>query len=119
MAVITLTPTTSLGKIELTSTDPNAEKVSVHQNTSSIPVDLYLAIKGEKGEDGTGGDSTYEHTQSSASAHWTVEHSLGKKPAVTVIDSGGDLVLVTPTYVNDDTLTLHFSAPFSGVAYCN
>jgi hypothetical protein len=98
--------------------------VSLNDRANQIPVDLYLALKGPKGEDGDpgsggGSGSFYEHTQSSASADWEVEHNLGKKPSVTVIDSGGDLVLVTPTYVNDNTLTLHFSAPFSGVAYCN
>lgn len=49
----------------------------------------------------------------------TVAHNLGKKPAVTVIDSAGDEVVGMVNHVSDNELVATFSAPFSGVLYCN
>ena len=36
---------------------------------------------------------TYVHNQSSPSASWTVIHSLGKYPAISVVDTGGSTIL--------------------------
>jgi hypothetical protein len=49
----------------------------------------------------------------------TVTHGLGRYPAVTVIDSAGDLIEGEIGYLSPDSLTVSFSAPFSGVVTCN
>lgn len=59
----------------------------------------------------------YEHTQGSASATWTIAHNLGFKPNVTVVDSGGTICEGEITYTNSNSLTVTFSAGFSGKAY--
>jgi hypothetical protein len=49
----------------------------------------------------------------------TVTHNLGKYPAVTVINSAGDEVIGDVNYINEDSLTVSFSSPFSGSVLCN
>lgn len=67
----------------------------------------------------TSGDKTYIHKQNSAASVWIVVHNLNKYPSVTVIDSGGSIVMGAITYNSANSLTLNFSAPFSGTAYLN
>lgn len=66
-----------------------------------------------------GGDKFYEHVQSASSATWSVNHNLGKKPSVTVVDSAGTKVIGEVEYVDDDNVTLKFKSTFSGKAYFN
>jgi len=66
-----------------------------------------------------GPDVTYVHTQGSPSATWAVTHSLGKFPAVEVVDSGGSSVLVDVLFVDANHVTLTFGSPTSGKAYFN
>ena len=60
---------------------------------------------------------TYAHTQYSSSATWTVNHNLGFKPNVTVVDSAGTIIEGAIDYQTGNTIVLTFSAPFSGTAY--
>jgi len=63
--------------------------------------------------------STYVHSQSSASSTWTISHSLGRKPSVTIVDSGGNVQIGEVLYNSDDQITVSFAAAFSGFAYLN
>ena len=65
------------------------------------------------------GDLTYPHDQMSASSLWVVNHNLGKRPSVTVVDSGGTEVEGLVTHISANQLSIEFSAPFGGKAYCN
>jgi hypothetical protein len=77
-----------------------------------------LSLNGETVGVGTG-DKTYTHSQSLPATVWTVTHNLNKHPAVSVTDSAGNEVFGTVEYLTDDTLTVSFSVPFGGFAYCN
>jgi len=57
------------------------------------------------------------HTQGSASSTWSITHSLGGRPSVTVVDSSGTVVIGEVVYNSDTSVTVLFSAPFSGFAY--
>jgi hypothetical protein len=59
----------------------------------------------------------YIHTQGSASSSWTITHTLGGRPSVTVVDSTGTTVVGDVQYNSDTQVTLTFSAAFSGSAY--
>ena len=50
---------------------------------------------------------------------WTIQHNLGKKPAVTVVDSAGNVLTEECRYLDDNTVELLFNAPFKGTAYLN
>lgn len=56
-------------------------------------------------------------SQTTASALWTVNHPLGGRPSVTVVDSSSTVVFGEVTYLSDTSVRISFSAPFSGFAY--
>lgn len=68
---------------------------------------------------GGSGDLNFTFVQNAAASTWTIVHNLGKFPSVTVIDSASTPVIGTVHYVNDASLTITFSAAFSGTAYLN
>ncbi len=75
---------------------------------------------GPQGPQGPPGiDLYYVHTQISAQNIWTIAHNLGKKPSVTVVDSGDTEVNGLIQYLDDNNLEVIFSNPFGGKAYCN
>lgn len=65
------------------------------------------------------GDKSYEHTQSVASGEWLITHNLGKRPAVSVIDSSGAEVEGCIEYIDVNTIRVRFSAEFAGIAALN
>jgi hypothetical protein len=65
----------------------------------------------------TVGRVSYEHTQGSTSNSWVINHNLGFKPNVTVVDSAGNIVEGEVAYTNSNSLTVSFQSSFSGSAY--
>ena len=64
-------------------------------------------------------DKNYVHVQGTPSAVWVVNHNLNKYCSVSVVDSAGTEVIGTIDYNDLNTVTITFSAPFSGEAYFN
>lgn len=64
-------------------------------------------------------DRHHTHKQAQAAKVWTIAHNLGKRPAVTVVDSAGTVVIGEVDYLDDNTVRLTFCAAFSGTAYFN
>lgn len=62
---------------------------------------------------------TFVFVQSSASGTWTINHNLGKKPSVTVVDSADNQVVGDVEYIDENNLTVTFCGAFSGKAYLN
>jgi hypothetical protein len=52
-----------------------------------------------------------------ASSTWNLTHGLGGRPSVTIVDSAGTTVIGEVVYNSDTSITVLFSAPFSGQAY--
>lgn len=65
----------------------------------------------------TVGRVSYTHTQGVSSNTWAITHNLGFYPNVTVVDSAGTIYEGEITYTNTNSLTVSFSAAFSGKAY--
>ena len=59
----------------------------------------------------------YVFNQASPSSTWNITHSLGGRPSVTVVDSAGTVVVGEVAYNSNTSVTVSFSAPFSGSAY--
>lgn len=57
------------------------------------------------------------HTQNAASSTWNISHVLGGKPSVTIVDSAETVVFGEVLYNSNTSITVFFSAPFSGYAY--
>ena len=61
--------------------------------------------------------SRHVHTQGTASTTWTINHSLGGYPSVTVVDSSKTVVYGEVAYISTSQVVVHFSSAFSGFAY--
>ncbi len=64
-------------------------------------------------------DRTYRHVQGASLTTWTITHNLNCRPSVTAIDSSGTVVNGRIQYLDDNSLTISFSAAFNGEAYLN
>ncbi len=64
-----------------------------------------------------GGAGSYVHTQAVPSDTWSIAHNLNFYPNVSVLDNLGRVVEGDVAYPTINTVTLQFSAAFSGVAY--
>ena len=60
---------------------------------------------------------SHEHIQGSVSNTWVINHNLGFKPNLTVVDSAGTIYEGEIAYTNTNSLTVTFSVAFSGIAY--
>lgn len=111
------------GTYTVTSSYDNADDsnfldvlVTAADATGVVTTDKYYAIKSVEV---AGGDKKYTHTQSSALSTWTINHNLGKNPAVSVVDSLNNLVICEVEYTSDNQVVLSFDNPHSGKAYFN
>jgi len=64
-----------------------------------------------------GNTRRHVHTQASPSSTWVINHTLGGKPSVTVVDSADTMVVGEVTYNSNSQVTVEFTAAFSGYAY--
>src|SRR5574344_567851 len=64
-------------------------------------------------------DKNYVHTQITAANNWIIPHNLNKYPAITIVDSGGTVVIGEIEYINLNLAYVKFNGIFSGKAYCN
>lgn len=59
------------------------------------------------------------HNQTVSSSTWSITHNLNKFPSVSIVDSSYAEVIGEVEYINANSLTVKFSAPFSGKAFLN
>ena len=59
------------------------------------------------------------HTQTVSSSTWNITHNLNKYPSVSIVDSSNEEVIGEVEHINSNSLTVKFSAPFSGKAFLN
>jgi hypothetical protein len=68
-------------------------------------------------------DKTFEYEQVTPSTAWgdngVVTHNLAKFPSITVVDTAGTVVTGQYDYIDNNNVTLTFSAAFAGKAYLN
>lgn len=71
-------------------------------------------IQGPPGASGAG----FTHTQVSAATEWIVNHNLGFKPVVEVINSGGVPGIPDVIHMTANQLRVYFAVPTAGEARC-
>ena len=62
---------------------------------------------------------TYVYEQKTASNEWIIQHNRNEFPSVSVIDSGGNVIIGDVKYVDENTIIIYFSSVFSGKVYFN
>jgi hypothetical protein len=64
-------------------------------------------------------DKNYVYEWATLESSVTVNHNLGKFPSVTIVDTSGSEIIGDINYINENTVTLSFSAETRGKAYFN
>jgi hypothetical protein len=64
-------------------------------------------------------ENTYVENITENASVWNLEHNLGRFPVVQVVDTAGSVVIGDIQYVDQNNITITFSAPFQGTAYLN
>ena len=68
-------------------------------------------------EIGSGGSgNAFTHSQVSAATLWTINHNLGFRPAVAILDSGGNEIEADVVHTGPNQLVIYFAIPVAGVA---
>jgi hypothetical protein len=107
----------SVGRIKVVEekTDVKVTEETVRISVTESPIVISEQIVGIQGA----GDAHFVYDQETPSAEWTIQHDLGKNPAVTIVDTGGNEWFTSVEHISPDSLVIRFSAPFSGRAYLN
>ena len=80
--------------------------VTVTEGATTV---VTVTTAGPQGPGGGGGAAAYVHTQASPATTWTINHNLGFRPSVELLDSGSqeiDGAIAHPT-VNQTVVTLN------------
>ena len=88
---------------------------SVQNSNGSLTNEKFYAIMAYGG----GADKAYTHEQNSGAATWDVQHNLGKRPSVTVVDVNNVQGYGIVTHTNANRLEIVFPGNTTGKAYCN
>jgi len=93
---------------------PEAQQLQVTRDQR-----VAVATQLVQGPAGAGGGAVYIHTQSSASAIWTINHNLGFYPAVELLDSGRREFEAEVIHISINQCVVYLVAPATGTARCN
>lgn len=85
---------------------------SINEQPDLFPADWDLVITGNATD-------TFFFTQSIPATTWTIDHNLGKHPAVTVEDSTHRQVITEVHFNSNNQVQVFFNAPEIGFASCN
>lgn len=70
---------------------------------------------GPPGEAGVG--ANFRFIQATAALVWDITHTIPYRPAVTVVDSAGEIIVPDIQFISDVQIRLVFSAEVAGEAY--
>tara|TARA_R110002012_G_scaffold25464_4_gene84334 strand:+ start:5056 stop:5400 length:345 start_codon:yes stop_codon:yes gene_type:complete len=106
-----------LNQLNVSDVDISTDVVAIVDSSTNTTKKVSVADLMSSNQSST--DKNYVHNQIASSASWVVNHNLNKFSSVVVVDSAGTVVTGEIVYDSVNTVTLSFSAPFSGKAYFN
>lgn len=81
----------------------------------TLDTSLVVGLPGPPGAPGSSGPP-YEHTQSSPSAEWIVNHNYGYNPTVAILNSAGQEIEATVIHMSLNQTRVFFNQPITGKA---
>lgn len=88
------------------------------EGVSPITVEVNKeGIQGPAGADAS--TFVYLHTQSSASATWTINHNLGFRPGIELFNSAGSVFIGEILHTSINQAIVYLNTSISGSARCN
>lgn len=104
-----------MATIDITST--GATVINLQAGISVIDINAAVNVTNTTGG-GSGSDKNYVQSFTNQSSV-TVNHNLGKLPAVTVLNSANDSVEVFVNHINTNQLIITAIGSFTGKVICN
>jgi hypothetical protein len=92
--------------------------LSLYSSNGVLNLDKHY-IFGEFTNPASEGDKTFVFVQATPSTDWSIQHNMNKFPSVAVVNNNNILMYGNTTYIDENNLTINFSAGFSGKAYLN
>lgn len=100
------------------SGEPTAENPQPGENSNRVATTSF--VQSVVAASGAAGDKFLKVEKGDpAILEWTINHGMGKRPSVTFVDSSKNERVVGVEYIDDNSLTLHFTYQVSGKAYLN
>lgn len=90
----------------------------VQVNAPGIVVTTEVIIPGPQGIPGLSGAdlSTYIHTQVNPAITWTINHNLGIKPSVELLNTGSQEIEGDVIHTSTNQVIVQFTSPIAGTA---
>ena len=98
----------------------NATSNNYNDLTNKPSINGVILVGNKTGAElGIVNDKNFVYVQATSSDIWEITHNLNKYPAVTVVDSGGSVVIGEIVYIDKNNIRITFTSAFSGKAYFN
>lgn len=98
----------------------NATSNNYNDLSNKPSINDVVLVGNKTGEElGIINDKNFVYVQATSSDIWEITHNLNKYPAVTVVDSGGSVVIGEIVYIDENNVRITFASAFSGKAYFN
>lgn len=98
----------------------NATSNNYNDLSNKPSINDVVLVGNKTGEElGIINDKNFVYVQATSSNIWEITHNLNKYPAVTVVDSGGSVVVGEIVYIDENNVRITFVSAFSGKAYFN
>lgn len=93
-------------------------QTSYNIRLNQAKTNLNIVSSGLQGPPGPPGESaaTYIHTQSTPSSIWTINHNLGFKPSVELLDSGGNEFDADVLHTSNNQVIVYLNTEIAGIA---
>ena len=108
---------TTANVVNVRQDTPNSVNVSPDDQNLVTVQTVVNSVTVATGTISSGVTRRHVHTQNTPSTTWTITHTLGGKPQVTVVDTGDNVVHGDVQYLSNTQRVCSCSAPFSGLAY--
>ena len=94
--------------------EPQEVAVTKVSNDLSLNAPGPQGPRGPAGPAGAPGGSAYEHIQGVPASSWPINHNLGRRAHVTILDPDGTEVEADVEHTSDNTLVITFPNPHTG-----
>ena len=97
------------------------ETVDVIVNSYEVTAVVSEAVQGPTGPQGPAGPAGaggFDHTQATPASEWVVNHNLGFRPSVEILNAGGSEVEAEVLHMSVNQVRLYFTMALAGSARC-
>lgn len=99
--------------------DVQIVEVAVVHTIVEAETETMIIELGMQGPPGIAGGTVYTHVQSAAADVWTINHNLGRYPAITLLSPGLAEFIGEIVHTSINQAIAYLATPYTGIAHCN